>query len=92
MSSNETAHDTSLADGAAPACPLSSSHAARLPGLLSLAAAPAAVLLNPFFFGLAGGLLAVISLLLSPARCRCLGIVGLAGAVGGGILGTFINR
>lgn len=90
MNSSETAHDASLA--AAAACPLSAPRAARTPALLALAAAPAAVLVSPFFFGLAGGLLAVISLLLSPARCRCLGYVGLIAAAGGGILGTFINH
>jgi hypothetical protein len=92
MNSSETAHDAGLAATAAAACPLSSPSAARIPGLLALAAAPAAVLVNPFFFGLAGGLLAVISLLLSPARCRCLGLVGLISTAAGGILGTFINH
>jgi hypothetical protein len=74
----------------ATACPLSSPLTARVPGLMSLAAIPAAVLMNPFFFGLAGGLLAVISLLLSPPRCRSLGTVGLVGAVVGGSLGMFV--
>ena len=76
----------------AAACPLTSPLAARIPGLLSLAAVPAAILMNPFFFGLAGGLLAIISLLLSPPRCRCLGVVGLIGAVAGGSLGVFVLR
>lgn len=88
MDSNEAASDTIPAD--AGLCPLASPLTARIPGLLSLAAVPAAVLVNPFFFGLAGSLLAVICLLLSPARCRRLGVVGLAGAVGGGILGLFV--
>lgn len=88
MDSSEAASDTSQADTVV--CPLVSPRTARIPGLLSLAAVPAAILVNPFFFGLAGCLLAVISLLLSPARCRLLGIMGFIGAVGGGILGMTI--
>lgn len=90
MNSGETARDTTMADAAA--CPLASPLTARIPGLLSLAAVPAAILMNPFFFGLAGGLLAVISLLLSPPRCRLLGVVGFIGAVAGGSLGVFVLR
>jgi len=90
MSSSETARDTTMADAAA--CPLPSPLAARIPGLLSLAAVPAAILVNPFFFGLAGGLLAGISLLLSPPRCHRLGVVGLIGAVAGGSLGVMVLR
>ncbi|MCK7576786.1 MAG: hypothetical protein MZV65_13440 [Chromatiales bacterium] len=49
--------------------------------MLALAALPAAVVLKPLFFSLAAGLLAVLSLLLAPAGCRCLGAMGLLGAV-----------
>jgi hypothetical protein len=91
MSSDETARDTTMADAAA-ACPLASPLAARIPGLLSLAAVPAAIVVNPFFFGLAGGLLAGISLLLSPPRGRSLGVAGLISAVAGGSLGVFVLR
>jgi hypothetical protein len=90
MGSNETSSDTTQEDAAAVACPLASPFTARVPGLLSLAAVPAAMLVNPFFFSLAGGLLAVISLLLSPARCRRLGVAGLIGALAGGGLGAFV--
>jgi hypothetical protein len=91
MSSEEPARDTIMADADA-ACPLASPLAARIPGLLSLAVVPAAIVVNPFFFGLAGGLLAGISLLLSPPRGRSLGVVGLIGAVVGGSLGVFVLR
>jgi hypothetical protein len=91
MNSGETARDTTMADAAA-VCPLTSPLTARIPGLLSLAAVPAAIVVNPFFFGLAGGLLASISLLLSPPHCRRLGVVGLIGAVAGGSLGVFVLR
>lgn len=91
MSSGESARDTTMADAAA-ACPLASPLAARIPGLLSLAAVPAAIVVNPFFFGLAGGLLAGISLLLAPPRCCRLGVVGLIGAVAGGSLGVLVLR
>jgi hypothetical protein len=88
MDSSEASSDTIQA--VATVCPLVSPRTARIPGLISLAAVPAAVLVNPFFFGLAGSLLAVISLLLAPARGRGLGIAGFIGAVGGGILGTYL--
>jgi small neutral amino acid transporter SnatA (MarC family) len=90
MGSSKTSSDAIQEDAAAAACPLASPLTARVPGLLSLAAVPAAMLVNPFFFGLAGSLLAVISLLLSPVRCRRLGIAGLIGALAGGGLGAFI--
>jgi len=86
MSTGESSCDTNQD---AAVCPLVSPLTARIPGLLSLAALPAAILVNPLFFGLAGGLLAMINLLLSPANCRCLGIAGLVGA--GGILGMFLK-
>jgi len=88
MDSSETSSNTIQA--VAAVCPLVAPRTARIPGLLSLAAVPAAVLVNPFFFGLAGSLLAVISLLLAPAHGRLLGITGIIGAIGGGILGTYI--
>jgi hypothetical protein len=90
MNSSETSPDTIQANARAAACPLTSPLTARIPGLLSLAAVPAAVLMNPFFFGLAGGLLAIISLLLSPPRCHCLGVVGLIGAVAGASLSVIV--
>jgi len=64
----------------AAACSLDSSRTGRVPGLLSLLAIPAAVSLDPLFYGLAGGLLGVISLLRSPARCRLLGLAGVLGS------------
>ena len=91
MSMDETSRATARED-AAVACPLTAPFAARIPGLLSLAAVPAAMVVNPFFFGLAGGLLAGISLLLSPPRHRRLGVAGLIGAVTGSGLGVFILR
>ena len=91
MSADEPSRDTAMADAAA-ACPLASPLSARIPGLLSLAAVPAAIAVNPFFFGLAGGLLAGISLLLSPPRGRSLGVVGLISAVAGSSLGVFVLR
>lgn len=92
MNSNGPSSDTTRADMPTTACPLMSPLGARIPGLLSLAAVPAAILMNPFFFSLAGGLLAVISLLLSPPRRRYLGVAGLIGAVLGGGLGVFASR
>jgi hypothetical protein len=69
----------------AEACALTTPLLGRVPGLLALAAVPATLLLNPWFFGLAGGLLATISLLLSPPRCRMLGTIGLLGALAAGL-------
>ena len=69
------------ADQEAASCPLDSPLSGRIPGLLALAALPAALFLKPLFFSLAGGLLAVLSLLLAPSGCRCLGAMGLLGAV-----------
>lgn len=63
------------------ACPPASPLAARLPGFLALAAIPAAVLANPLFFGLAGGLLGLISLLLAPPGFRLPGVTGVPGSV-----------
>jgi hypothetical protein len=90
LDSSETSRDVVAPDAVIAACPLSSPLAGRIPGLLALAAIPAAILVNPFFFGLAGGLLASISLLLAPVGCRCLGVVGLVGAVAGAMLGAFV--
>jgi len=90
MGSSENTRDTTTADAAA--CPLLSPLAARIPGLLSIVAVPGAVMVSPFFFGFAGGLLAFISLLLSPRNSRSLGVLGLIGAVLGGSLGVFVPR
>ena len=65
----------------AVSCPLDSPLSGRIPGLLALVALPAAMFLKPLFFSLVAGLLAVLSLLLAPAGCRCLGAMGLLGAV-----------
>ena len=62
------------------ACPLDAPAYGRVPGLLALAAAVAGVFMQPVFFGLAAGMLAVLSLLLSPARCRWLGLAALVAA------------
>lgn len=74
------------------ACALDFPLFGRLPGLLSLAAIPGAVLANPAFFGLAGGLLAVISLLLSPPRQRRLGAFALVAAPAAGLAGYLLSR
>lgn len=68
-------------DEDAESCPLVSPRSGRIPGMLALAALPAAVFLKPVFFSLAAALLAALSLLLAPAGCRCLGAMGLLGAV-----------
>jgi hypothetical protein len=71
----------------ASSCPLTSPLVSRVPGILAFLAAFTAAFAQPLFFGLAGALLATISLLVSPVGCRCLGILGLLAAVGGGLLG-----
>lgn len=71
---------------AVSACPLASPMLSRVFGLLALAALPAALFFKPFFFGLAGALLAVLSLLLAPAGCRLLGALGLLAAATVGAL------
>jgi len=63
------------------ACPLVSPLVWRVPGLLSLATFPAAVSLAAPFFSLAGGLLALLSVLLAPPRRRGLGLLGLVASV-----------
>lgn len=68
-------------DEDAESCPLASPRSGRVPGVLALAALPAAVFVKPVFFSLVAALLAVLSLLLAPAGCRCLGAMGLLGAV-----------
>lgn len=77
--SEQAKHGTGGRD--AESCPLDSPRSGRIPGVLALAALPAAVFLKPVFFSLVAGLLAVLSLLLAPAGCRCLGAMGLLGAV-----------
>lgn len=72
----------------ASSCPLATPLSGRVPGILAFLAAFAAAFAQPLFFGLAGALLATISLLISPAGCRCLGMFGLLAAVGGGLLGA----
>lgn len=78
--------------GGEPACPLERPFTGRVPALISLAALPGAVLVNPVFFGLAGGLLAIISLLLSPPRYRTAGLLALAGSIAAGLTGLFLVR
>lgn len=63
------------------ACPLVSPLVWRVPGFLSLAAFPAAVSVAAPFFSLAGGLLALLSILLAPPRRRGLGLLGLIASV-----------
>jgi len=70
-------------------CPLERPFTGRVPAIISLATIPGAVLLNPMFFGLAGGLLATISLLLSPRRSRLIGLLALAGSIAAAIAGRF---
>lgn len=74
------------------ACALDFPLTGRLPAVLALATIPGAVLANPAFFGLAGGLLAVISLLLSPPRHRRLGAFALVAALTAGIAGHLFTR
>lgn len=68
-------------EGSVEACPLSLPLYGRVPGALALAAAVAGVFVQPVFFSLAGGLLSLLSLLLSPPRCRLLGLAGLVAAL-----------
>jgi len=74
------------------ACALDFPLTGHVPGFLSLATIPGAVLVNPLFFGLAGGLLAIISLLLSPPRHRRVGAVAFIGALIAGTAGYFLTR
>jgi hypothetical protein len=92
MVSDEVNEPRTPSADAADACPLQRPRTGRIPALLSLAAVPGAVLVNPLFFGLAGGLLAVISLLLSPAGCRCIGSVALASSIVAGVTGFLLPR
>jgi len=62
-------------------CPLVSPLVWRVPGFGSIAAFPAAISFAAPFFSLAGGLLALLSMLLSPPRRRGLGLLGLAASV-----------
>jgi len=59
------------------ACPLEAPTFGRVPGLLALTAVTAGVFIQPAFFALVGGLLSILSLLLSPPHCRLLGLVAL---------------
>jgi len=72
----------------ASSCPLISPLIGRVPGTLAFLAAASAAFTHPLFFASVGALLATISLLISPAGCRCLGMLGLAAAVMGGLLGA----
>jgi len=89
MNTSENTRGSSMTDTDTP-CTLPSPLVARIPGMLSVAVIPAAIFLSPFFFGLAGGLLAFISLLLSPPHSRRLGFLGLIGAVASGSLGVLL--
>jgi hypothetical protein len=79
MDSNANIPPEEFAD--AGACPLTTPLLGRIPGVLAVASIPVSLFLHSRFFILAGGLLAVISLLMSPPRSRILGLAGLAGAV-----------
>jgi len=70
-------------------CPLDLPFTGRVPAVMSLVAIPGAVLVNPVFFGLAGGLLAIISLLLSPPRNRLIGLIAFAGSVSATFAGRY---
>jgi hypothetical protein len=87
-SSGKTASATASPDAEDAACPLTSPLIGRVPGWLSLAAMAAAFFTGAPFFSMAGALLAVISLLLSPPRCRVVGVAGLIGAVASGLAGA----
>jgi hypothetical protein len=80
---NSTSKAASSADsaGTEEACPLDEPLTGRVPGVLALAVLPAAALINPLFIALAGGLLAILSLLLSGPGCRLLGLAGLLGSL-----------
>ncbi len=71
------------------ACPLDAPVYGRVPGVLALVTAAVGLFTQPAFFGLAAGLLAVLSLLLSPARCRWLGLGALAAACTVGLRAFF---
>jgi hypothetical protein len=70
-----------LAEAGAVACPLTTPLLGRIPGVLAVATIPVSLFFNPLFFNLAGGLLAMISLLMSPPRGRMPGVAGLIGSV-----------
>jgi hypothetical protein len=72
----------------ASSCPLVSPLFGRVPAILAILAAFGTAFTHPLFLGIAGALLATISLLVSPAGGRALGMVGLLAAIGGGLLGT----
>lgn len=78
--------ECSMDTASTESCPLELPASGRLPGWLAIAALPVAIFIKPLFFSLAGVLLAVVSLLLAPAGCRCLGAMGLLGAATVGTL------
>jgi hypothetical protein len=63
----------------------------RLMGMLSIAAFPAAILLQPTLFGVAGFFLALIGLTVAAPKQRPLSIAGLVLAVAGFGLGATLN-
>jgi len=81
MNTGSKVAEGEAASSAEEACPLDSPLTGRVPGLLALLLLPAVLIINPLFVLLASGMLAVISLLLSPPRCRLLGMAGLLGAL-----------
>ena len=81
MDSNANTPPDETVDDGVVACSLTTPLLGRIPGVLAVASVTASLLLHSLFFILAGGLLAVISLLMSPPRSRMLGLAGLAGAV-----------
>jgi len=74
------------AEAGVAACPVTTPLLGRIPGWLALATVPLGLYLNPLFCSLAGGLLAVISLLMSAPRARLLGLAGLVGSVVAGVI------
>ncbi len=88
----DTTEENASPTAESTACALDFPFTGRLPGFLSLATIPGAILVNPLFFGLAGGLLAIISLLLSPPRHRRVGALAFIGALIAGTAGYFLTR
>ena len=74
------------AEAGVVACPVTTPLLGRIPGWLAVATVSLGLCLNPLFCSLAGGLLAVISLLMSASRGRVLGLAGLVGSVALGVL------
>lgn len=63
----------------------------RTMGMLSIAAAPGALLISPSLFALAGFFLALIGLTVSSPSQRYFSFIGMAGAAVCGVIGVYFN-